>query len=151
MSRIRLVALVAALALAPTVAQAQAATTMTACYVPKTGSVYRIKTDGAPDQCKNSHVEFSWLAPVVAYGVITTVTEYFTAPAGQLGSGGVDCPAGSVPISGGFVVVDLYSGNFQVRMSANHPQVPGWRVTGFNYGTTPLEVAVQAYCAPVSQ
>ncbi|HET9294549.1 MAG TPA: hypothetical protein VFO06_09675 [Gemmatimonadales bacterium] len=148
MSRIRLFILLASLALLPAGAQAQ--TTITACYVPKTGSVYRIQAAGAPDACKNGHVEFSWKAPAVVYGEITTVIDSFTVQPGALGVGGADCPAGSVAISGGFLSMDPYNGNFQVRMSLNHPQTPGWRVNGFNYGATPLKVMVQAYCAQVS-
>ena len=46
MTRIRFAALLAALALVPAAAEAQS--TITACYVPKTGSVYRIEAIG-PD------------------------------------------------------------------------------------------------------
>ena len=62
-------------ALAPTVWAVIAATTLllspaeadaqviNACYVPQTGTVYRIKTEGARDSCTNHrHVEFSWNA-----------------------------------------------------------------------------------------
>jgi hypothetical protein len=147
MSRNRLFSLLAALALFPAAAHAQ--TTITACYVPKTGSVYRIQATGAPEACKNGHVEFSWKAPAVTYGMISTVTDSFTAQPGALGVGGADCPAGSIAISGGFISGDPYAGNFQVRMSTNHPQTPGWRVNGFNYGATPVKVYVQAHCAPV--
>jgi hypothetical protein len=149
MSRIRIAALLAVIALIPAAAEAQS--TITACYVPKTGSVYRIEATGAPEACKNGHVEFSWKAPAVAYGAITAVTDSFTVQPGSLGVGGADCPAGSVAISGGFLSMDPYNGNFQVRMSLNHPQTPGWRVNGFNYGSTPLKVMVQAYCATVTQ
>ena len=148
MNRIRLAAVLAALALMPAAAQAQ---TITACYVPKTGSVYRIKAADTPTTCKTNHVEFSWKAPAVTYGMITTVTDSFTVQPGALGVGGADCPAGSVAISGGFLNMDPYNGNFQVRMSLNHPQIPGWRVNGHNYGATPLKIVVQAYCAPVTQ
>ncbi|HEX9893937.1 MAG TPA: hypothetical protein VGA78_08425 [Gemmatimonadales bacterium] len=50
MSRIRLSMLVAIVALFPA-ARAQAQTTFTACYVPKSGTVYRIKVEGAPSKC----------------------------------------------------------------------------------------------------
>ena len=39
---------------------AQAQTTMYACYVKNTGTVYRIKTTGAPTKCSSNHTEFSW-------------------------------------------------------------------------------------------
>ncbi len=34
---------------------------LTACYVPDVGVVYRIQTEGVPDECTEpTHVEFSW-------------------------------------------------------------------------------------------
>lgn len=49
------------LASAPTSAFAQAPELLYACYVPKTGTVYRIRSAGAPATCvKAEHVEFSW-------------------------------------------------------------------------------------------
>jgi hypothetical protein len=142
----------AAIAVAPALARAQAATTITACYVPKTGSVYRIKAPGAPDACKTSHVEFSWKAPVVAYGEIITVTTTLTVQPGKLGVATAHCPDGSVVISGGFVQNNLNADvNFQVRMSDRHPSFPGWRVNGYNYDSVPAEILVEAYCAPISK
>lgn len=151
MSFARFAAALSLLALIPIAAEAQ--TTITACYVPKTGSVYRIKAPDSPQNCKSGHVEFSWKAPQVTYGTISAVTANFTIQPGTQGGGTAECPAGSVAISGGYIPATVagFSANFQIRMNANHPQVPGWRVSGHNFGTTPVEIAVQAYCAPVSQ
>lgn len=63
-----LVAFYAPLALAvgisiaiPTVSEAQAPGVVYSCYVPKTGTVYRIKASDTPAACvKPDHVEFSW-------------------------------------------------------------------------------------------
>ena len=58
-----------ALAVVPTRAQAQ---TSSACYVPGTGVVYRIKETGLPTTCRApTHVEFSFSA--LADGSVTTV------------------------------------------------------------------------------
>jgi len=48
-----IVGIVAAVALAPSAAAAQ-----TACYVPGSGTVYRIKEPNTPTQCRSGHVEF---------------------------------------------------------------------------------------------
>lgn len=54
------VALAAAHLAAPSVAQAQ--TTLYACYIPSTGSTYRIKAPNTPSECtKSTHVQFSWV------------------------------------------------------------------------------------------
>lgn len=45
----------------PTPASAQAPELLYACYVPKSGTVYRIRSSNAPAECvKPDHVEFSW-------------------------------------------------------------------------------------------
>ena len=71
----RIAAALAFVALVPSVAQAQ---TLTACYVQKSGTVYRIKVDGSPAKCAQNHVEFSWNA------------------AGQVGPQGPQGPQGDV-------------------------------------------------------
>lgn len=63
--RILLPALAAVLLLAAsrTEAHAQDPTEpMYACYVPNSGTVYRIKAPGLPDECKAKHIEFSFFA-----------------------------------------------------------------------------------------
>jgi hypothetical protein len=146
MTRIRFAAILAALALVPAAAEAQS--TITACYVPKTGSVYRIQAPGAPEACKSSHVEFSWQAPTVNYGPISSVFTHLTAQPGSYGSGTVDCPAGTVLLSGGF---DAPDPNFRVQRSMKYPPSESWMVSGHNYSIIPLQVAVFAYCMAVSQ
>jgi hypothetical protein len=68
MATLSLAAAGAIFAAAPNAAQAQTATTtdpglMEACYVPGSGTVYRIRVaeTPSPDNCKgNKHVYFSW-------------------------------------------------------------------------------------------
>jgi hypothetical protein len=54
--------IVLAAALAPSVLSAQSSSaTYSACYVPRSGTVYRIKAPDTPSACtKKDHVEFSW-------------------------------------------------------------------------------------------
>lgn len=110
MNTIRILAALAAVTVvtaAPNAASAQASlngeVTLTACYVPKSGTVYRIKVAGTPDKCAQNHVEFSWTTGG------TTSVQVVEVPAVQYILGGgevldkeIACPTGTVPISGGF-------------------------------------------------
>ena len=114
---------VALLSLTTTTASAQA--TLTGCYVPNSGTVYRIKAPDLPGACHSkNHVEFTWSlqgpqgvqgpagptgpqgpagpAGGLAVSAIKVVTA-FTAPipAGGKGSVAVDCPAGTIATGGG--------------------------------------------------
>lgn len=79
-------ALAATASLGPAAAHAQAAPEILhACYVPSTGTVYRIKAPGLPDDCSgpkngaNRHIPFSWNAQ---------------GPAGEQGPQGPQGPQG---------------------------------------------------------
>ncbi|HJS46536.1 MAG TPA: hypothetical protein VJ773_00980 [Gemmatimonadales bacterium] len=141
MSPIRSAALLAALALIPAAAQAQ---TITACYVPKTGSVYRIQAAGAPDTCKTNHVEFSWNAGGGSTGAVSTVTETHVVPAGAFGFKSADCPTGSTVVGGGFLVPGT---GFAASSSRRNPLGGGWVVTGYNTGAEAITLYVEAYCS----
>jgi hypothetical protein len=141
MNRISVAALLGILAIAPSAAQAQ--TTITACYVPKTGSIYRIKAPDSPDNCKASHVEFSWETDVtVGYGVRTGIpltqqlwpdeTESFHAP----------CQDGEVAVGGGFSA----GGPALVIYDGPYPDNTGWYVTLKNPGVPPYYVTARAIC-----
>ena len=146
MKTIRLVAALAALALIPAAAQAQ--TTMTACYVPKSGTVYRIKVEGTPTKCSQNHVEFSWTTGAAALSEPTIVQKSFVLPAGQTDSESADCPQGMYPMSGGFVA-QLPEGN-NVVITTNNSLMgfgfPSWHVGGRNEGTDPATVVINVYC-----
>lgn len=58
---IALALIILAAALVPSVLSAQSSDTYTACYVPRSGTVYRIKAPNTPSDCtKQDHIEFSW-------------------------------------------------------------------------------------------
>ena len=110
MQTIRSFATLAALvlvAIAPKAVSAQQTlngeTTLYACYVPKSGTVYRIKVEGTPTKCAQNHVEFSWTT-----GGTTSlqVFQHGWMSIGLLGGETAEreiaCPAGSTPVSGGF-------------------------------------------------
>src|SRR5215204_5340026 len=85
----------------PTRASAQA--TLSGCYVPNSGTVYRIKADGLPDSCRSKqHVEFTWSlqGPAGPAGP--------AGPTGPTGPQGVAGPAGGLTASG-FNVVESFS------------------------------------------
>lgn len=102
---------------------------ITACYDPRSGSVYRIREAGLSDNCKRNDVEFAWNAegptgpqgpagPPGADGApgpagppgpgaVTgreTVIQNFDLPGHDLRSVLVWCPVGKVAVSGGFQV-----------------------------------------------
>ena len=145
MTRIRFAALLAALALVPAIAEAQ--TTITACYVPKTGSVYRIEATGAPEACKSGHVEFSWTTGGPTWGNHTIVQTSINLPAGQSKDAVVACPAGRVLVNGGYLISAGYL--VTVRRSSPYGQWPDiqWVVTARNDGAEPGLVFAYAQCA----
>ncbi len=145
MSRIRIAALLAAIALIPAAAEAQS--TITACYVPKTGSVYRIEATGAPEQCKSGHVEFSWTTGGPTWGNHTIVQTLINIPAGQSMDAVVSCPAGRVLVNGGYLVSSGYL--VTVRRSSPYGQWPNiqWVVTARNDGAELGLVYAYAQCA----
>jgi hypothetical protein len=149
MSRIRPFLLLAALALFPAAAQAQ--TTITACYVPKSGSVYRIKVEGAPGKCAQNHVEFSWdtgitITPIM-WGDYTTITDTFTMQPGEWNFGVALCPIGHAAMTGGFVVHDPETANVLITSSQHNGITPAWGVGARNLGSDPAQVTVKVYCA----
>ena len=144
MNRIHLASALAAVALIPGALQAQ---TITACYVPKTGSVYRIQAAGAPAACKStSHVEFSWdagqslpTAPqeVVKLSLIQPGDDAFVTAA---------CPAGTEAFSGAFRLIPPATD--VVFLLSSKSTVPvGWVVRVRNEGTIAAEIAAHAFCS----
>jgi hypothetical protein len=66
--------------------EAPPASTLHACYIPDTGTVYRIMTQGTPPRCRSAgHVEFSWTDP---------------GPAGPAGPAGDAGPTGATGLDG---------------------------------------------------
>ena len=134
-------ALFAVLALSPAAAQ-----TYQACYVPKTGVVYRIGTEDTPEECRSDrHVEFSWTdaqaVPPAFAGAEVVYESSGRLPARGSGASIARCPEGKIAIAGGF----QFAGSHLMQISANHPVGPGatdggtgipgffgWRVGGRN-------------------
>src|SRR3954452_11988420 len=73
-------------------AAAQQSTTIYACYVPSSGTVYRIKAPGLKDDCNSpQHVQFSWNE---------AGTQGPAGPAGPTGPAGPQGPAGAPGATG---------------------------------------------------
>ena len=133
MNRIRIAAVLAALALIPAAAQAQ--TTITACYVPKSGSVYRIKVEGSPTKCAQNHVEFSWTDGLSAAPLAPTVySEGYAIPASDTIDLYKSCPlAGQVLVTGGYQVAGTNTQDLEIQ--ASRPNlVTNWFVKVVNHG-----------------
>lgn len=146
MPSIRIAGALAALALLPAAAQAQS--TITACYVPKTGSVYRTQAPGAPDACKNGHVEFSWESGASPELMLshTTYTQLVSVPAGETVDYTKACPAGEQLVTGGYVKSGAGAADLEVQGSYPSAGTEGWRVLLHNHGAAEADLVVLARC-----
>ena len=70
--------------------QAPADNTIRACYVPASGTIYRIGVAGAPTECRGGHIEMQWNVAGPAG------TQGEAGPAGPVGPAGPWGPAGPV-------------------------------------------------------
>ena len=145
MSRIRIAATLAALILAPAAAQAQS--TITACYVPKSGTVYRIKAEGSPNACKSNHVEFSWETAGMVFTRHEGKSEVVTPNSFEQFT--VACDEGEEVVSGGWGTYP----NLQVSVSASHPKkgydqqpLQEWFVDLRNTGVSDIYAWAYAIC-----
>ncbi len=94
-------------------AHAQTPTLLSACYVPKTGTVYRIRAPDTPPICSKSHIEFGWNQqgiqgqPGIAGPAGETGAPGVAGPAGAAGPQGSEGPAGPQGTAGvsGFVYI----------------------------------------------
>lgn len=94
--------MLAGVSFAPTRLAAQAPTVLYGCYVPASGTVYRIKADGLPSDCRSkNHVQFTWSLSGPLSGRALVVGSGSAAP-NSIGSGTATCPAGKKVIGGGF-------------------------------------------------
>jgi hypothetical protein len=160
-------AAVAVLVAAPSLAGAQS---LTGCYVPSSGTVYRIKAAGLPDSCRNAqHVEFTWSGqgpagpagpqgPVgpqgpagpsgtISAAAVTVMSHIPDVPPGtSLHS--VQCPAGKVAISAGGKATNELSG-IQVIGSAPFQQnsvLVGWNFVVSNPLSVPAAAEFHVVC-----
>lgn len=137
--------LAAGLAVSPEPAEAQAGvTTYHACYVPGSGTIYRIKDAGTPDTCrKSTHVEFQWIdfpraiIPTLAHASQTINPGAFNFAVVAL------CPAGTIALTGGY-----YLEGTGLMLVGNQPSTDPrqWVVTVRNDGATPNKAHVYARC-----
>ena len=109
-----------------TPARASAQATLSGCYVPNSGTVYRIKASGLPDACRSKqHVEFTWslqgpagppdlegkqarkdrLVPPAAsrrHGVVVITMFTSVLAPGATGTAQPECPVGKIATGGGY-------------------------------------------------
>jgi hypothetical protein len=138
-------AALAALMILPAVAQAQ--TTITACYVPKTGTVYRIKVEGSPAKCSPNHAEFSWTTSSSGGGMVFTkrLSDPMVVAPGQFGQILVSCEAGETVVGGGF----HNEPNLLASVAASKPmyESEAWFVDVRNTGGIDFTLYGHAICA----
>jgi hypothetical protein len=158
LSRLIAAAILSALAamVPPRDAQAQTTTTTPkvffACYVPSSGTTYRIKEVDLKQECsKSTHVQFSWTDGTSA------ITQFFTVVEDihTLGPGTQElvtqaCPAGSQVVGGGhrFILKGLPDFPFVTR-STPSDDGNGWSVLVANpvTSTSTVTFTVYARCA----
>jgi hypothetical protein len=121
-------------------------TTFHACYVPNSGTVYRIKTANTPATCtKPTHVEFSWSQSLTAE--VTVVTKQFEVTANQGQAGVAECPFGTRLISGGYFLGGFNLTTGMPVVYANSPSENGWYVGAYNIGSLAKTFTVIAYAS----
>lgn len=147
MSRIRLFSLLAALALLPAGAQAQ--TTITACYVPKSGTVYRIKVEGTPTKCAQNHVEFSWDAAGAAPAPVyfpTTYANAFVVPPGETAELKMSCPSSQALVLGGYIKHGPEAQLVDILANSPDGSADSWIFRAHNYGAEQSQIGTFIRC-----
>ena len=118
-----------------------------ACYVPGSGTIYRIKAPGLPDACTGSkHVEFSWSSQPEPGGLagVEIVRMNALIPPGLQTTVNAVCPPGKVVTGGGFVHGSAHS----MHVIHSYPAAADtWRVSLINDNTVDLSAAAFAVCA----
>jgi hypothetical protein len=142
-----------AAALTPRAAAAQfaPADSLHACYVPTSGTVYRIRATGTPSSCtKTSHVPFAWLRN---NGLRRTRIVPSPLVTGTTASQSANCRADEIVTGGGYELADLVAprdNGFIAHVNAPHfagsGALPGWRVV-FSANQS-VAIRVFAICAP---
>ena len=122
-----------------------------ACYVPSSGTTYRIKEINLKQQCsKSTHVQFSWTD-----GNPAAVSRFFTveSPIQSLASQArvvaeQACPAGSQVAGGGYRIFNRGSTDFPfVVESKPSADGTGWAVHMFNTAAIDVSLSVVVRCA----
>ena len=143
------------LASAPVSAQSSAPTVLYGCYVPSSGTVYRIRADGLSTECRSkNHVEFTWSlqgppgptgpvgpqgppgpvgpsGPVSGLEIVTHTANVLT---NTITSIAVACPVGKKVLGGGYSGLDID----QARVERNAPGL----TAGGGVSTTSWQVRI---------
>ena len=159
MSRITLSLAAAALGLvafaAPTALRAQATTPKVfyACYVPSSGTTYRIKETDLKQTCsKSTHVQFSWTDGTSSPGfssIKMVESKFVSVPAGETQYAIAICPDGYKVISGSYVPAGGAAGVGHWMLVDNYPTADGKAWVVFLRNTDPdveLLIAAMATC-----
>ena len=122
-----------------------------ACYVPSSGSVYRIKEVDLKQECvKSTHIQFSWTDGAGALTQVVTVrSAYKDVAAHQYGSIDAICPAGTQLTGGGYEII--YFPNNVVApviwFSKPRDDRTGWSVGFQNTSDNLAEFVTYVHCA----
>jgi hypothetical protein len=146
-------AVVLTAAVAPSTSHAQ---TIDACYAPKTGTVYRTNTAGAPTQCSKGHTSFSWDAKSAVAGIATVSSGYLTVAAGEKLSHVLWCPAGKTPVQSGWEQYENsdFPGHGPIHLVQSWPSSSngtpvGWIYKVQNPTSVPVMFSLILTCADV--
>ena len=148
---VALAALVAATA--PAALRAQTATTLKvfyACYVPSSGSVYRIREVDLKQECsKPTHVQFSWTDgnPAALSRTFNVTSSRQVAQAQSQKDVVVPCPAGSQLVGGGHAMTSGTIPLFAVWRNSPDAAGTGWAVSLINLTDASQTFTVYARCA----
>jgi hypothetical protein len=131
--------LAAATVLLSAPAAAQSGPEFHACYVPGSGTVYRIKEPGLRQECSSpNHVAFSWKPEgepgtdgVLGYTIVTSDSGAIT-PEFLFGGRSADCPSGKRVLGGGASITTPnlgFSGAWDIEVLQSYPGIDGtsWR------------------------
>ena len=160
-----------------TTTEVAAQATLTGCYVPNSGTVYRIKAADLPGACHSkNHVEFTWslqgpqgptgpAGPTGAQGpagpaggLPAGAIEYkgiagTDVTPGGIGNVTVNCSTGKVPVGGGFenhntTAVRVFQSSPATAVFGAPPT--GWSVTFLNQSAIASSIFAWVVCVPVS-
>ena len=149
-----LAAVAAATAAAPAALRAQAPTApkvFYACYVPSSGTIYRIREVDLKQECaKTTHVQFSWTDGAQALTKAFTVkSAYKHVAAHSYGDTMATCPAGTLVTGGGYELVYLPGNDVAPIVWHNEPldAQNGWKIGFQNSSDTELHFLAYVRCA----
>lgn len=125
------------------------ADTIHACYVPKTGTMYRVGTAGAPAQCKQaSHMPMKWDASGVSGTYTVEMT--LTRQPGDSPWVNTKCPTGHALSGGHFVHFANFAPPYpDVRLLASAPSAVNRDEWGFrlaNSGSQAVDITLLLVC-----